>query len=39
VPIRKAKTIKITANSISYLIKYFFNNFWPFDYKARINLN
>jgi hypothetical protein len=39
VPMRKAKTIKITANSISYLIKYFFNNFWSFDYKARINLN
>jgi hypothetical protein len=39
VPIRNAKTIKITANSIFYLIKYFFNNFWPFDYKARINLN
>ena len=39
VPIRKAKTIKITTNSISYLVKYFFNNFWPFDYKACINLN
>ena len=39
VPIRKAKTIKITANSISYLIKNVLNNLWSIIYKTCINLH
>ena len=39
VPIRKAKTIKMTANSISYLIKNVLDNLWSFKYKTCINLH